>query len=71
MPIQVTGNYRLGDIRHNFADINELIDVFGYQPKVTFNEGAEKFVEWVKKQRIGEDSLNDSLEEMREKGLLK
>ena len=71
VPIQVTGNYRLGDIRHNFADINELIDVFGYQPKVTFNEGAEKFVEWVKKQRIGEDNLNDSLEEMREKGLLK
>jgi dTDP-L-rhamnose 4-epimerase len=71
VPIQVTGNYRLGDIRHNFADIKELINVFGYQPKVTFNEGAEKFVEWVKNQRIGEDNLHESLEEMRDKGLLK
>ena len=35
----VTGKYRVGDIRHCFADITRAREVLGYEPQVTLDEG--------------------------------
>ncbi|MFJ1269148.1 NAD-dependent epimerase/dehydratase family protein [Legionella lytica] len=69
--INVTNRYRLGDIRHNFADIEKLKKLLNFTPKVSFDEGLKKFSEWVIKQEIPADQFNESLEQLKHKGLLK
>lgn len=69
--IHVSGNFRLGDIRHNYADISLAREILGYEPKFTFKQGLKKFCEWVLTQPIEKDMYKKSLEEMKEKGLYK
>ena len=71
VPVTVTGNFRLGDIRHNFADLSKIKSKLGFEPKVHFEEGIKNFSEWVLQQEIQEDRLSESLEEMKKKGLYK
>lgn len=71
VPVKVTGQYRLGDIRHNYADLTKIKECLGFEPKVSFEEGIQHFTKWVLSQDIQEDKLSRSLEEMRQKGLLK
>jgi len=69
--IEVSGNYRVGDIRTNFADISRIRERLGFSPKVSFNDRISRFTEWVDTQEIGADSFDRSMDEMRRKGLLK
>jgi len=69
--IRITGNYRLGDIRHNYADLSKIKDTLGFVPKYSFEQGISKFVSWVKNQRIEKDNYEKSVKELRIKGLLK
>lgn len=71
VPLTVSGNYRLGDIRHNYADITLAIQILGFQPKWCFSEGIKQFVDWVNRQNIQEDKYEASIEEMKKKGLYK
>ena len=71
VPVTVTGKFRLGDIRHNFADMSKIKSLLGFEPQVFFKEGIENFTKWVLNQKIEEDNLEDSLAEMKKKGLLK
>lgn len=71
VPLTVSGNYRLGDIRHNYADITLAIQILGFQPKWCFSEGIKQFVDWVNRQNIQEDKYEASIEEMKTKGLYK
>ncbi|SHK42238.1 NAD-dependent epimerase/dehydratase family protein [Epilithonimonas mollis] len=71
IPIQISGNYRLGDIRHNFADISKIKSELGFEPKWSFDQGIEAFTKWVNKQDIPEDKYESSIEEMKKKGLYK
>lgn len=71
VPVAISGNYRLGDIRHNFADISLAKDVLGFDPKWSFKEGIREFVKWVNQQEIQEDKYESSIEEMKLKGLYK
>jgi dTDP-L-rhamnose 4-epimerase len=45
-PIGVTGKFRIGDIRHNIADISELQKLLGLTPAVAFSEGLSHFLDW-------------------------
>lgn len=71
VPVEVTGQFRFGDIRHNFADLTKIRSMLGFEPKVYFREGISNFTNWVLGQKIEKDNLSSSLEEMKEKGLLK
>ena len=71
VPITVSGNYRLGDIRHNFADITLAKQILGFKPKWNFSDGIEQFVKWVNQQEVQEDNYEASIEEMKKKGLYK
>lgn len=71
VPITISGNYRLGDIRHNFADITKISSMLNFVPKISFNQGLEKFTNWVNSQEIQEDYYQKSIEEMKAKGLYK
>lgn len=69
--INVSGNYRLGDIRHNYADLTKINTLLGFNPKVSFEGGLKKFAEWVNTQEVQEDKYQKSIEEMKAKGLYK
>jgi dTDP-L-rhamnose 4-epimerase len=69
--IEVTGNFRLGDIRHNFADLSKIESKLGFKPSFDFTSGVSEFVQWVKGQDINEDTYSKSVEEMKAKGLFK
>ena len=71
VPIKVSGNYRLGDIRHNYADISLARRILGFEPKWNFSQGIEQFTNWVNQQEIQEDKYEASIEEMKRKGLYK
>lgn len=71
VPFRVTGNYRLGDIRHNVADITLLHDLLGFAPTVDFETGVARFAEWVMTQPTEGDAYQRSLDEMAAKKLLK
>ncbi len=71
VPITVSGNYRLGDIRHNYADITLARQILGFEPKWSFSDGIEQFTKWVNKQEVQEDKYEASIEEMKMKGLYK
>ncbi|MBD5385222.1 NAD-dependent epimerase/dehydratase family protein [bacterium] len=71
VPLTVSGNYRLGDIRHNYADITAARNILGFEPKWSFEDGIRKFTEWVNMQEVQEDKYEASIEEMKQKGLYK
>lgn len=71
VPVTVSGNYRLGDIRHNYADISLARRILGFEPRWSFDAGIAKFVEWVNGQDVHEDKYEASIEEMKRKGLYK
>lgn len=71
VPVTVSGQYRLGDIRHNIADTTKLREILGYTPKVAFEDGVAKFAEWVLTEPVEGDSYERSLREMSERKLLK
>ena len=71
VPTRISGNYRLGDIRHNIADTTRLREVLGFVPRVSFGDGVARFVAWVLTEPVEGDSYQRSLDEMASRNLLK
>lgn len=69
--VNITGNYRLGDIRHNYADISKINTTLGFKPKVLFEEGIKRFTNWVNTQQTEADNYEQSIAEMKQRGLYK
>ena len=43
----ITGKYRVGDIRHCFADISKAREQLGFEPRVDFEGGLTELAEWL------------------------
>jgi len=69
--VNITGNYRLGDIRHNFADLTKIKSLLSFDPKYNFEKGIKEFTDWVLTQEVKESKYEESVAEMKQKGLLK
>lgn len=67
--IAISGNYRLGDICHNYADLSRIRERLGFEPKVNFAEGVRRFTDWVKQQAAVADAYQQSIDEMKRRGL--
>ncbi|MBD1392318.1 NAD-dependent epimerase/dehydratase family protein [Mucilaginibacter glaciei] len=70
-PVNISGNYRVGDIRHNFADLSKIKQKIGFEPKFTFEAGIKLFTAWVNEQKVESDNYEQSIEEMKKRGLYK
>jgi dTDP-L-rhamnose 4-epimerase len=66
----VTGEYRVGDIRHNFADISKLEEVTGLRPRILLEEGLKRFCGWVATRPIPPDLLDKANEELKARKLM-
>lgn len=70
VPIRVTGEFRVGDIRHNYADLTKARAMLGFKPRISFEEGILSFARWVEQQDIPKDRYAISMRELAERGLL-
>ena len=70
--LNVTHEFRLGDIRHNFADIRRAAQHLGFSPKVGLQDGLSLLSKWVDRQPIRDthSPLNESFQELRKSGHL-
>lgn len=50
MEPEITEKYRVGDIRHCFADISLARQILGYQPQISLEEGLVDLAEWLEGQ---------------------
>ncbi|HEX8311662.1 MAG TPA: NAD-dependent epimerase/dehydratase family protein [Chthoniobacteraceae bacterium] len=65
---EITGRYRMGDIRNCFADITLAKKVLGYTPRVTLEEGLVDLAEWLEGQ-TAVDRVDDASRELISRGL--
>jgi dTDP-L-rhamnose 4-epimerase len=65
---EATGRYRVGDIRHCFADISLARELLGYDPRVELEQGVAELVEWLAG-RPAVDRVDAAAEELSSRGL--
>ncbi|HUO60833.1 MAG TPA: NAD-dependent epimerase/dehydratase family protein [Candidatus Acidoferrales bacterium] len=68
IPLEITGKYRAGDIRHCYADISEARRVLGYAPKYRLADGVDELVEWLRSQ-TAEDRVSEATTQLTAFGL--
>lgn len=64
----VTNKYRVGDIRHCYADLTKARDLLGYEPQVSYEKGFSELAEWLAGQNA-EDKAETMLNELVAYGL--
>jgi dTDP-L-rhamnose 4-epimerase len=65
---EVTGKYRVGDIRHCFADITLARRVLGYEPWMPLERGLIELSSWLEGQ-VASDRVAQAREELAARGL--
>ena len=64
----VSGKYRVGDIRHCFADITRARRVLGYEPRVPLEDGIEELADWLGGQ-VAHDRVEEASAHLASRGL--
>jgi dTDP-L-rhamnose 4-epimerase len=65
---EITGKYRVGDIRHCFADISLARRILGYEPRITLENGLSELVSWLEGQ-VAVDRVAQASAELSARGL--
>lgn len=68
IPPDICGKYRVGDVRHCFADISQAREVLGYEPKVMLEDGLIELAEWLQDQ-AADDRVAEASRELAARGL--
>jgi dTDP-L-rhamnose 4-epimerase len=68
--ILITGAFRQGDIRHNFADLTKIRGSLAFAPRITFRNGLHQFLDWTVARSDVLTGYESSLQELSERGLL-
>lgn len=69
VPVTVTGQYRIGDIRHGWANIDKANRLLGFVPAVSLEQGLRQFTAWAAGQPVHEDKLDSATKELKRRGL--
>ena len=65
---ELTGEYRLGDIRHCYADIAHARTTLGYEPEVELETGLRELAAWLEGQ-VATDRVDAANDELSRRGL--
>jgi dTDP-L-rhamnose 4-epimerase len=65
---EVTGKFRVGDIRHCFADVRRAKEVLGYEPQVSLQQGMTELAQWLEGQ-VAVDDVDAATAELTSRGL--
>jgi dTDP-L-rhamnose 4-epimerase len=66
---EITGKYRVGDIRHCFADISRARELLGWEPRVTLEEGLQDLANWLTGQTAADRGM-EARAELAARGLM-
>ena len=69
LPVEITGKYRAGDVRHCYGDISEAAELFGYTPQWSMSEGMGELAEWLESQQA-EDFVDEAMNRLTVHGLV-
>ena len=61
---EISGRFRPGDIRHNYADISRMRGHLGFVPKTDLPEGLSRTVDWALSQPVEEDRSAKATKEL-------
>lgn len=67
---KITGQSRLGDIRHCYADLSLTSEILGFYPEISLQRGLERFARWVGTRPSHEDGLERANNELRRRKLM-
>lgn len=67
--INITGDFRLGDIAHNVADISKAEEILAFKVTVGLEEGLTQFCNWVQGEERDNSGYERSLSEMEKAGM--
>ena len=67
--ICISGDFRIGDIAHNKADISKAERILGFKPSISLDEGLKSFCSWVIDQDKDNSGYERSLSEMERAGM--
>lgn len=67
--IKITGDFRIGDIAHNKADITKAKELLDFQPSIKLESGLKNFCSWVQGQDKDNSGYERSLSEMEKAGM--
>ena len=65
---EIAGKYRMGDVRHCFADIGLARKLLGFEPRVDFSDGLAELVGWLEGQ-LAKDRTTEAKAELEARGL--
>lgn len=68
IPAKITGKYRIGDIRHCYADCQKIEDLLNFSPEITLAAGLAELNEWLKEQ-VPQDNIEKAEAELSSRGL--
>jgi dTDP-L-rhamnose 4-epimerase len=66
--VEVSGRFRVGDIRHCFADVSHARDLLGFDAEVVLEDGIAELVEWLAGQ-TADDRVENAHRELERRGL--
>lgn len=69
--INITGQFRVGDIRHCFADLTLAKQYLGFKPKVSLSDGLSRFSSWALNMPAYQDHSEKAMSELRANNLAK
>lgn len=67
--LKISGNFRIGDIAHNFADMSNAEKLLGFHASISLSKGIKEFTKWVQSQGLEKMKYKESIEEMKRAGL--
>ncbi len=66
---EITGKYRVGDIRHCFPDLSRTTNILGYRAKMTLEDGMRDLATWLDLQ-TAHDNFNEMSRQLVSRGLV-
>jgi dTDP-L-rhamnose 4-epimerase len=69
--INISGKYRVGDIRHNVASMARTKSVLNFTPSTKFKDGLKQFLSWVEMQPLEDkNAYQRTVYELQKGGLM-
>jgi dTDP-L-rhamnose 4-epimerase len=69
LPVEVTGKYRAGDVRHCYGDISAAAEFLGYTPRWPMSEGMRELAGWLESQQA-KDFVDEAMNRLTVHGLV-
>lgn len=69
LKIEITNQFRKGDIRHCFSDISKIKKEVGWEPKVKLEDGLRELIEW-SRDAESKDTFDQATDILKKKGVV-